>query len=201
MNAVTPITGFGRAVRLATPHRFKSFTTRAQTADPAYLRARSRNRILSIIAWIAVLAVVVWFRQWMGSTIAAAMISPIDSLGEIVSLLGATLLLFLGAFAFMRLGQIALRALLDEDDPAEWPREGVDWGEQTVIVGRDGIAVAMRLARREYPWESLALLTEADVFTLDRRQGDRIVIPKDPEDEDELRERLMRGIGLAKPLS
>ena len=195
------IRGFGRAVRLASPHKFRSHTTREQTvADPDVLRILERNRLVSIAGWIAALVLLVWFREWAGSTIGLAMIELPSGFAGWLALVGAMLLLFMGTFAFMRLGQIALRALFGEDDPAEWPREGVDWGQQTVTLDRDGLSVALLYARREYPWESLAELTEDDVFIVSRRQGERVVIPKDPADEDELRERLFRGITLATPL-
>jgi len=41
---------------------------------------------------------------------------------------------------------------------------------------------------------------EDDVFVIRRKHGSEIVIPKDPDDEDELRNRLMRGITLSKPV-
>lgn len=201
--AATPgaVRGFGRAVRLASPHAFHSAITREQAmTDPGYLKTLRRRRILSVLGWIALLALFVWLRGWAGERIAAAFAgNPAGPIGWL-ELAGAVLLLFLGAFAFMRLGQIALRAMLDADDPSEWPREGVDWGQQTVTLDRDSVSVGLRYVRRSYPWESLAELTEDDVFVLERRHGDRIVIPKDPADEEELRERLLRGIMLAEPL-
>lgn len=194
------VKGFGRAVRLATAHRFHSTTTREQVAGPDYLAKRKRAHIASLVLWVAVLGLMVWFRGWIGGQIAAAMVEPLSGILQAVKLGGAILALFLGAFAFMRLGEAALRALFDEDDPMEWPREGVDWGRQTVILDRDTIAVDLRLVRRDYPWTSLAMLHEDEVFVVERRQGDRIVIPKDPSDEDELSDRLLRGITLAEPL-
>lgn len=195
-----PSKGFGKAVRLAAAHRFQSETTRMQAGDSAFVAGRRRRRIASLIGHgICVLAFVA-LSGWVGKTIGTALIAPIGSLLQIVSLFGAILLAFVGAFGFMRLGQAAVRALFDADDISEWPRQGVDWGRQSVVLDRDGIAMAMRYVRRGYPWDTLAQLTEDDVFVIDRKQGAQIVIPKDASDEDDMRERLFRGLTLSRPV-
>lgn len=193
--------GFGKAVRLAAPHRFRSETTRLQAGDPAVVVKRRRLRTASLVGHGAALLAFVALSGWVGRTIGAALSKPIGGGMQVLELFGAILLLFLGAFAFMRLAQASMRALFDTEDITEWPREGVDWGRQTVVLDRDGIAIALQYVRRAYPWDTMAQLTEDDVFVIDRKQGNQIVIPKDPVDEDDLRDRLFRGITLSKPVS
>ena len=192
-----PRKSFGKAVRLASVHRFKSETSRVEAGDQAYVVGRRRMRIASFIGHAIAVVVFVGLSGWVGKTIGAALIAPLGGVTQAASLFGAVLLTFMGAFGFMRLGQAAVRALFDEDDISEWPRKGVDWGRQTVVLDRDGIAMAMRFVRRGYPWDTLAQLTEDDVFIIDRKQGAQIVIPKDSADEDDMRERLFRGLTLS----
>ena len=205
MNAMLPTesAGFGRAVRLAMAHSFDSFLTREQAAyGTADLKRDARLRGALGVAW-AVPVLALWLLGGAaGARIGAALAGDVPGFGGLLMLLGSLLLVFLGAYGFMRLAQLALHALLDTDDPFDWPREGVDWGRQSVTLDRDGIAVAMRHVRRAYGWEDLAELTEDDVFVLRRRGGGVVVVPKDPDPEtdDDMRERLFRGITLARPV-
>jgi len=203
MNAQSPddLRGFGKAVRLAAPHSFSSHTTRLQAGDPAYVIERSRARIISLILHVVALLVFVLVSGWCGRVIATAIFASLGSFAQAVELFAAILIAFLGVFAFMRLAQAAIRALFDVDELMEWPRQDVDWGKQAVVLDRDGIAIATRLARRTYPWDTMAQFNEGDVFVIDRKQGAEIVIPKDPADEDELRDRLVRGISLSRPVA
>lgn len=195
------VRGFGKAVRLAAPHSFSSNTTRLQAGDPAYVIERARARVISLILHVVALLAFVLVSGWIGRVLATAMFTPLVSFAQTAELFIAVLSAFLGVFAFMRLAQAAIRALFDVDELMEWPRQDVDWGKQAVVLDRDGIAIATRLARRTYLWDTMAQLTEDDVFVIDRKQGAEIVIPKDPADEDELRDRLMRGISLSRPVA
>lgn len=192
--------GFGKAVRLASAHSFRSETTRMQAGDPAYVRERKQARIISHILHAIALIAFVILSSWCAKTIAQGIVAPLSSALQAIELFAAILLTFLGAFAFMRLAQAIVRALFRVDDIMEWPRRDVDWGKQTVVLDRDAIAIATRFVRRTYPWDTMAQLTEDDVFIIDRKVGTEIVIPKDPADEDEIRERLMRGITLSNPV-
>ena len=194
------VRGFGKAVRLAVPLSFSSHTTRLQAGDPAYVVERGRVRLISLLLHGIALLAFVLVSGWCGRVIAARIFSPMSSFSQAVELFAAILITFLGVFAFMRLAQAAIHALFDEDELMEWPRKDVDWGKQAVVLNRDGVAVATRLARRTYPWDTMAELAEDDVFVITRKQGAEIVIPKDPSDEDALRDRLMRGITLSKPV-
>lgn len=195
-----PVRGFGKAVRLASPHSFRSHTTRNQAGDAEAIEKAARLRKLSLAGHgVALLSFAVlsgWCLRQIGAAVTAV---PATALG-FASLFGAVLLTFLGAFAFMRLAQSAGRALLGEDDPMIWPRRDVDWGKQSVTLDRDGIAIATRLVRRGFDWDTMAELTEDDIFVIERKRGPRVIIPKDPADEDELRERLVRGISLSRPV-
>jgi len=202
MSALPPddIKGFGKAVRISAAHTFASYTTRLQAGDPDYVIAQARIKAISLAAHGIILLAFVLLSGWCGHVIGMAIMVPLGSVAQVAELFFAVLLSFLGAFAFMRLGQTALRALFDIDEVMEWPRQDIDWGKQAFVLDRDGIAVAHRLVRRTYRWDSMAELTEDDVFVIQRKSGSEIIIPKNPTDEDDLRERLMRGITLSDPV-
>jgi len=202
MSALPPddIKGFGKAVRLSSTHAFASYTTRLQAGDPAYAIAQERLKKISLAAHGVMLLAFVLLSGWCGQTIGLAIVAPLGSFAQAAELFLSILITFLGAFAFMRLGQIGIRALLDRDDVMEWPRRDVDWGKQAFVFDRDGVAIAHRLVRRTYRWDSMAELTEDDVFVVQRKNGSEFIIPKVPADEDEMRERLLRGITLSKPV-
>lgn len=189
--------GFKKAVRRPAAHTFASHTSRLQAGDPDYVVGRSQIRTLSLGAYCAVLFVFAWLNDWCGRVIGLAIIVPLEGISGVAALFGAVLLSFLAAFAFLRLCQAALGALLDTGNGMEWPRHDVDWGKQAFILDREGIAIAHRLVRRTYRWDSMAELVEDDVFTIKRKKGSAVVIPKNPADEDSMRERLMRGISLS----
>jgi len=191
---------FGKAVRLSTPHSYHSHTSRLQAGDPGYVIHKRRERMFSLALHAIALLCFVILSRWCSSVIAKAIAEPLASFGQAFELFAAILLMFLGSFAFMRLAQAAIRAILRSDETIEWPRKDVDWGKQAVVLDRDGLAIANRLARRTYVWDSMAQMTEDDVFVVTRKQGAKIIIPKDPEDEDELREHLMFGMALSSPL-
>ena len=193
--------GFGKAVRLASTHGFESHITRFQAGDLFEAMERARVRKISLFMHGAALLAFVMLSSWCGQVIGTAIVKPLGGFGALLELFGAVMLAFLGVFAFMRLTQAALRALFDVEDDMEWPRLNVDWGKQAVVLDRDGLAIANRLVRRTYRWDSMAELIEDDVFVVRRKHGSEIVIPKDPNDEDELRNRLMRGITMAQPVS
>ena len=192
--------GFGRAVRLASPHSFRSQLTRLQAGDADAVRRAERVRKLSLVGHGIALVAFIFLSGWCLRQISAGLVAVPDTAVQFASLFGALLLTFLAAFAVMRLGQALGHALLGVEDAMVWPRKDVDWGKQAVILDRDGIAIATRLMRRGFDWDTMARLTEDDVFVIERKRGARIVIPKDPADEDELRERLMRGITLSRPI-
>ena len=192
--------GFGNAVRRAKRHGFVSHITRFQAGDEAVALKRARVRKLSLIAYGIVLAGFVLLSPWCGQVIGSALVVPLDSLRAAGMLFAAILLTFLGIFAFMRLGQAAMHALFDVGEVLEWPRKDVDWGKQSVVLDEHGIAIANRFVRRTYHWDTMAELIETDVFVVRRKDGSEIVIPKDPDDEDDLRVRLMRGITSAEPV-
>jgi hypothetical protein len=168
-----------------------------QAGDPAYVRERRQARITSLILHAIALAAFVLLSSWCAKTIAEAIVAPLGSFVQAAELFAAILLTFLGAFAFMRLAQALIRALFRVDDIIEWPRRDVDWGKQKVVFDRDAIAIATRYVRRTYPWDTMAQVVEDDVFVIDRKAGSEIVIPKDAAHEDEIRDRLMRGITLS----
>ena len=191
---------FGKSVRLSAPHSFHSHTSRLQAGDPGYVIQKRRERVFSLALHCIALLVFVLLSRWCSSVIAQAIAAPLASFGQAAELFAAILMTFMGSFAFMRLAQAAIRAILRSDETIEWPRKDVDWGKQAVVLDRDGIAIANRLARRTYVWNSMAQMTEDDVFVVTRKQGAKIVIPKNPEDEDELREHLMYGLAMSSPL-
>lgn len=191
---------FGKAVRLSSPHSFHSHTTRLQAGDPGYVIQKRRERVFSLALHVIALLSFVLLSRWCSGVIAQAIAEPLSGFAQAVELLAAILMTFIGSFAFMRLAQAAIRAIFRSDETIEWPRRDVDWGKQAVVLDRDGIAIANRLARRTYVWNSMAQMTEDDVFVVTRKQGAKIIIPKDPEDEDELREHLMYGLSLSSPL-
>jgi len=138
--------------------------------------------------------------RWCSGVIAKAIAAPLTGFAQAAELFAAILMMFIGIYAFMRLAQAAMRVIFRSDETIEWPRRDVDWGKQAVVLDQDGIAIANRLARRTYVWDSMAQMTEDDVFVVTRKQGSKIVIPKDPNDEDELRKHLMHGLSLSSPL-
>lgn len=200
MSAV-PTNRHRNAVQHDESHSFHSHTSRLQAGDPDYVVEKQRVSWLSLglhaIALLSFILLSDWCRRVIGQAISA----PLGSFGQAIELFFAVLMAFLGSFAFMRLAQAGLRAIFRADNTIEWPREDVDWGRQAVVLDSDGLAIANRLARRTYAWNSMAELNESDVFVVKRKQGAEIVIPKDPEDEDHLRQRLMRGISLSDPVS
>lgn len=198
--APKPSRGFGKAVRMASPHSFKSHLSKFQAGNAKAIKRAGHLRMLSLVGHALALVAFVALSGWCLKQIAAGMVAVPDTAAQFATLFGALLLTFLAAFAFIRLGQALGRALLGNDDPMVWPRKDVDWGKQAVILDRDGIAIATRLMRRGFEWDTMARLTEDDVFIVERKRGPRVVIPKDPADEDELRERLMRGITLSRPV-
>lgn len=185
---------------LSTSHSFHSHTSRLQAGDPGYVIQKRRERIFSLALHGIALLSFVLLARWCSGVIAEAIAAPLTGLAQAAELFGAILMTFIGSFAFMRIAQAAVRAIFRSDETIEWPRRDVDWGKQAIVLNRDGIAIANRLARRTYVWDSMAQMTEDDVIVVTRRQGSKIVIPKDPEDEDELRKHLMYGLSLASPL-
>lgn len=179
---------------------FHSHTSRLQAGDPGYVIQKRRERILSLSLHCIALIAFVLLSRWCSGVIAEGVAAPLKSFGQAAELFAAILMTFLGSFAFLRLVQAALRAIFRSDETIEWPRRDVDWGKQAVVLDRSGIAIANRLARRTYVWDSMAQMTEDEVFVVTRKQGAKIVIPKDPADEDELRQQLMYGLSLASPL-
>ena len=194
------IKGFGRAVRLASPSRFEGEVPREAVAEPPEHRWMAWVDRASLIGHGLALLTGVALRGWIGATIGGAMADGLNGWGELFALPLALLVLFLAAYATMRLAERALRLLLDQDDPAAWPREGVDWGGQAVTLDRDGAKVETAWATRTIPFATMTeLLEEDEVFIIRRERVRDIVIPKDEADEDDMRERLMRGITLARP--
>lgn len=194
------IKGFGKAVRLATAYSFRSHTTRLQAGDPAYVMERKRARIISLILHGIALLSFILLSEWCARVVSSAISAPLSGIAQAVELFAAILFAFMGAFALMRLALAAIHAVFGVDEIMEWPRRDVDWGKQTVVLDRDGIAIATRFVRRTYPWDTMAQLTEDDVFVIDRKQGAEIVIPKDSSNEDDVRDRLLRGISLSRPV-
>lgn len=191
---------FGKAVRLSTPHNYHSHTSRLQAGDARYVIQKRQERVFSLALHGIALVAFILLSRWCGRVIADAIAAPLTGFAQAAELFAAILMAFLGSYAFMRLAQAGLRALFRSDETIEWPRKDVDWGKQAVVLDRDGIAIANRLARRTYVWNSMAQMTEDDVFVVTRKQGSKIVIPKDPADEDELREHLMYGLSLSSPM-
>ena len=191
---------FGKAVRLASTHGFASHITRFQAGDLTEALERERVRKISLVLHGIALLTFMLLSSWCGQVIGMALVQPLGSFAAAFELFVAILVAFLGVFAFMRLTQAALRALFDVEDVMEWPRKDVDWGKQAVVLDKDGIAIANRLVRRTYRWNSMAELIEDEVFVVRRKYGSEIVIPKDPNDEDELRARLLRGITQSNPI-
>ncbi len=138
--------------------------------------------------------------SWCSGVIAKGIMVPMTGFAQAAELFAAILMTFMGSYAFMRLAQAVVRAIFRSDETIEWPRRDVDWGKQAVVLDDEGIAIANRLARRTYVWDSMAQMTEDEVFVVTRKQGSKIVIPKDPNDEDELRQHLMAGLGRSSPL-
>lgn len=190
----------GKADRLSTTLSFHSHTSRLQAGDPGYVIQKRRERLFSLALHCIALLAFVLLSRWCSGVIAEGVAAPIKSFGQAGELFAAILMTFLGSFAFMRLAQAAVRAIFRSDETIEWPRRDVDWGKQAIVLDPSGIAIANRLARRTYVWDSMAQMTEDDVIVVTRKQGNKIVIPKDPNDEDELRKHLMYGLSLASPL-
>lgn len=183
-----------------TAHKFHSHTTRLQAGDPGYVIEKNRVSRLSLALHVIALLCFILMSGWCRRVIGTAIAEPLGSVAQAGELLAAILLAFVGAFAFMRLAQKALSVIFKADHTIEWPREDIDWGRQAVVLDRKGLAIANRLARRRYTWNSMAEMTESDVFVVKRKRGAEIVIPKDPADEDDLRQWLMRGISLSDPV-
>ncbi len=189
--------GFKKAVRRSAAHTFASHTSRLQAGDPDYVVGRSQIRTFSLGAYCSVLFIFALLNDWCGRVIGLAIVAPLEGVSGAAALFGAIFLSFLAAFAFLRLSQAAIGALFDNSNAIEWPRQDVDWGKQAFVLDQDGIAIAHRLVRRTYRWDSMSELVEDDVFTIKRKKGSPVVIPKNPADEDSMRERLMRGISLS----
>jgi len=190
----------GKVSPLSTPHSYYSHTTRLQAGDPGYVIQKRRERVFSLALHCVALLSFVLLSRWCSGAIAGAIMKSPSGLEQVFELFGAVLMTFLGSFAFMRLAQAALRAVFRADEEIEWPRKDVDWGKQAIVLDQSGIAIANRLARRTYVWDSMAQMTEDDVFVFTRKQGSKIVIPKAPSEEDELRAHLMYGLSLSSPL-
>lgn len=190
----------GRAERLAAEHRFKADTTRLQAGDALGAILRGRVYLVSLMSHAIAVAIFVLLSGWIGQSIGQAIVAPLSSFGQAFELFAALLISFMGIYGFMRLAQAAVRALFDADESDDWPRKGVDWGRQTVVVDSNGISLAMSQVRRRFWWNTMAQLSEDDVFVIDRKDGAQIVIPKDPADENELRQLLFKGITRSEPV-
>lgn len=179
---------------------FHSHTTRLQAGEPAYVVQKQKERVFSLALHGVALLSFLLLSRWCLGAIAQAVSGPLQGFSHIVELFAAILITFLGFYAALRLVQAVIRAIFKSHEKIEWPRKDVDWGKQAVVLNADGIAIANRLARRTYVWDSMAEFTESDVFVVTRKQGRKIVIPKHSENDDELRSQLMHGLSLSSPL-
>lgn len=193
--------GFGKAVRLTRRHGFRAFVERVQAGDEGEIRRRARYRRLSLAGHAGAVLLALVLGGWCMGQVQASFASSPASAADLLSRIGAFLLIFMAVFGIVRLVPAAYHLGFGEDEPLAWPRRNVDWGSQKVVMDRDGIGIESPLVRRSFPWDTMAELSEDETFIIERKDGKRIVIPKEAGHADDMRDRLMRGITLSPPVS